>query len=333
MKKLPITSIATATQLSKSTVSRYFTQGYVSKNAREKIENFLDEHEIDSFAYRQSHLNYRNTVLVITPLLKSPNQSDLAENICIELGENQLQGMIVYCPFKGDSIATNLIFAQKNQLRGVILLGTLENTTNIEAILHSKIPIVSINQQFNTSFNSTVLLDDYHAGKQAIQQLIYDGHTNIALLLGIENATAAGGREQAFFDMMKSYHLDCFIRRGEYDFESGVRFVHELIESKYDFTAIIACNDLMSAGVASTLLKYGYRIPKDCSIIGFGDSFLNYILSTPISSMCYDFKTIAKSLVHALGQMIDHPFIQHEPIIFQAMLKDNGSTFPLNESD
>jgi len=54
-------------------------------------------------------------------------------------------------------------------------------------------------------------------------------------------------------------------------FEGGLHLTTQLIESKADFSAIVAFDDLTALGAMRALWTAGRRVPNDCSVIGFDD--------------------------------------------------------------
>jgi LacI family transcriptional regulator len=47
--------------------------------------------------------------------------------------------------------------------------------------------------------------------------------------------------------------------------------IHDLLESKQQFTAILCFNDISAIGSIRALHDYGYQVPHDISIVGFDD--------------------------------------------------------------
>jgi LacI family transcriptional regulator len=54
-------------------------------------------------------------------------------------------------------------------------------------------------------------------------------------------------------------------------FEGGMRLTAGLIESKIDFSSILAFDDLTALGAMRALWAAERRVPDDCSVVGFDD--------------------------------------------------------------
>ena len=73
-------------------------------------------------------------------------------------------------------------------------------------------------------------------------------------------------------------------------------------------TAVIATNDLMAAGALQAILRLGYSVPNDFSIVGFDDSLITDLTEPNISSVHYDYAAYAKKLIDtALAAIAGEP--------------------------
>jgi DNA-binding LacI/PurR family transcriptional regulator len=63
-------------------------------------------------------------------------------------------------------------------------------------------------------------------------------------------------------------------------FEGGRDCARRLQASGFEFTAVIAVDDLTALGVVRGLSEVGVRVPDDCSVVGF-DDLLPATVATP----------------------------------------------------
>ena len=71
-------------------------------------------------------------------------------------------------------------------------------------------------------------------------------------------------------------------------------------------TAFFADNDRIAAGCCTTLLKYGYRIPDNISIIGFDDSSISEVLNPPLTTIKVYNREMGRAAVRRLVEMAKH---------------------------
>lgn len=80
-------------------------------------------------------------------------------------------------------------------------------------------------------------------------------------------------RFEAFEEAMREYEIpltEDMYMFGDFDFETGVRYMKEWFENKKPLPDVFVCvNDNIAAGICSKAHEYGYRIPEDFRVTGF----------------------------------------------------------------
>jgi DNA-binding LacI/PurR family transcriptional regulator len=132
---------------------------------------------------------------------------------------------------------------------------------------------------------SHVGFDDVNAGELAAQHLIELGHRRIAFLAGPATLATilriAGVRkvlEQVGLTLSSvSYGGDTF--------EEGRAAGLEMLGGDRNFTAVIAFNDLLGAGVARAGRTLGVDVPGEVSVLGFDDITLARLFEPPLTTV------------------------------------------------
>jgi len=75
------------------------------------------------------------------------------------------------------------------------------------------------------------------------------------------------------------------IVKGDFQYESGHKAVHEFLAMNEPPTAVFACNDLMAVGAISGARKQGWRVPEDLAIVGFDDIALASFTNPPLTTV------------------------------------------------
>ena len=67
--------------------------------------------------------------------------------------------------------------------------------------------------------------------------------------------------------------------------EEGKAAALQLIDESPSATAILAANDLVAIGAATTLLDQGVKIPEEISVIGFGNTLTAEHFRVPLTTI------------------------------------------------
>lgn len=327
-KKVTIQDIAEATGISKSTVSRVVSNhGYVNEKTRTIVMKCIKE-----LGYRpqQKHKgkHVRDLVMIASGLLSSPIQITITENIIRELESNGFKAMISYNDFDTYKLEEHLLYARDRELAGIVILGLIETPRIINLLKTMKCPVVLLNQDLKGLDVNIVGMDDFRGGYVATKYLIEKGHSRIGLLMGYEKATAIYQRETGFREAMKDSKLkikDSDIFYGDFTEKGGINYAKNLIDKRDGITGIISCNDLMSVGLIQELIRSGFKIPEDFSVVGFDYSSITKIMTTKLTTINYDFSQIGITAANMILEDIKNPLNPKRKINFSPTLLEKES--------
>lgn len=142
----------------------------------------------------------------------------------------------------------------------------------IALLRSSNLPVVSLTQAIDGFYY--VGIDNEQPIRELVEHL-YDVH-------GCRRFMYCGGPEDnyenrmrltAFRKTLKSKGIDpdtaiCF--SGDYDYQTGRRYMKEIMEQKIEFPdAIVCANDNIACGLCEAAEEYGLHIPEDFRVTGF----------------------------------------------------------------
>ena len=106
---------------------------------------------------------------------------------------------------------------------------------------------------------------------------------------------------------------------GAFDEKSGFQGMNRLLGLAEPPTGVIAINDMMAVGALQAIMKLGYSVPDDISLLGFDDTFLTELTQPNITSIHFDYGTLGRMLIDAAVRAIEgKPLL--EPILVPATL-------------
>ena len=240
---LNIIDIAKLAGVSKSTVSRYLNNGYVSVEARDKIKKVLDE---TGFTPQRQAKGMRtkktNLIGVIVPKISSETPARVVEGITEVLSPNGYDILIANTNLSIEKELEYLNIFKSNQVDGIIFMATKVTDKHIEVIKNLEVPIVVVAQDIENS--PSVYFDEFQATKDITNYLIKKGHEKIGYIGVYEEDKAVGlYRKQAYIETLKNNNIDinyANIKIGDFDEKSGYILAKEMMEGNDIPTAIVA---------------------------------------------------------------------------------------------
>lgn len=303
-----IKDIAKAVGVSHSTVSRALTGSkYVNEKTKEEIFKAIKE------------LNY-------TPNMNARSlKTDKTYNIgiffsTIDNGTSPFvfQSVIhnVYSNIdkKYNVIVKGIDTYEKNTINpknydGIIVVSQKSDDNDfIEEILYKEIPLVVINRKVDFDVMN-VFTDESIGTFKGIEELIKNGHKEIAIIEGMENFDSTKMRRSGYIEAFKNYNINInnnLVVSGDFTVKGGYICTKELLNKEENFTAIFAFNDEMAAGAMKAIIEKGLNVPEDISILGFDGNELGEFLSPRITTIRRPIGEIAKIAINILIKLIDY---------------------------
>jgi DNA-binding LacI/PurR family transcriptional regulator len=135
---------------------------------------------------------------------------------------------------------------------------------------------------------ANVETDDMAASLAATQHLLELGHRRIAFLAGHPAVPSAQERLEGYRRALRDAGLepdDRLIFNAGSTIEEGGKAALQLLNESPGATAIQAVNDLVAIGAANVLLQQGLAIPRDISIVGFGNVLVSEHFRVPLTTI------------------------------------------------
>ena len=294
---LNIIDIAKLAGVSKSTVSRYLNNGYVSVESRDKIKKVLDE---TGFTPQRQAKGMRtkktNLIGVIVPKISSETPARVVEGITEILSNNGYDILIANTNLSVEKELEYLNIFKSNQVDGIIFMATKVKEEHIKVMNELEVPIVVVAQEIEGF--SSVYFNEYDATRDITNYVIKKGHKKLGYIGVYEEDIAVGRyRKEAYIETLKENNIEIIeenIKTGDFAEKTGYMLAKELMEGNNIPTAIVAVTDNLALGAIEYLVYNNYRVPEDIAVVGMGDSRIARVITPKLTTIHYHYKTAGR---------------------------------------
>jgi LacI family transcriptional regulator len=215
------------------------------------------------------------------------------------------------------------------QVDGVALLAAEIETEPIEALIHHRVPLVTMDRRVIGRGLSDVMIDYVSGMRAAIQHLKKLRHRKIAYIGGSSGLTISDHRRNAFEQAMREAGLKVnqdYIRAGDYRISGGEACMEDLLKLMNPPTAVMSANDLTAIGALRTLRRRGFSVPEDYSVVGFDDIDLSDIIHPPLTTLHLSRQELALAFYDALSRFGKDPHVLGKQLSVSTSLVIRSST-------
>lgn len=311
-----ISEFAEYAGVSKSAVSRYFNDGYLGEDKREKIEKAIEETGYSpSFSAHTIKTRVTKLVGVIIPKLSSESCARITEGISEVLYEHGYQILLVNTANDYTKEIEYLELFRQSRVDGVIFLATIFSDMHHTLLKKMHIPVVIVGQQYKGY--SCVCHDDYGAA-YALTELMLKKGAKLPAYIGVTDEDKAAGeaRHRGFLAALSDYNIRLEKQHSaiaEFHVDSGYRCAERLLSGSSLPDCVFCATDSIAAGAILYCCDNGIRIPEDVMICGVGDSKLGAVTAVSLTSARLHYKTAgmesAQMLLNAIGKVTNVPKI------------------------
>ncbi|NMM93721.1 extracellular solute-binding protein [Bifidobacterium oedipodis] len=300
-RNVTLAHIAQQLGLSQSTVSRALSRtGRVSAATEARVRQAA---QASGYVLPQGHVmiagGATKRIAIITPSLNEPSAAMLAEHLQHRLAESGHEPLVLST---GGSLQHEhtLIHTWNSAADGFVLISPGSADAQIRR-LAAILPTVVVDRYISTV--SSVIADASTGITAAIKTLHGMGHSSITYVAG-PSSWANTHRRRALWQAAMRAHMECRIIEDCPDTVNGGRAAFALYD-QHRTDAVLTFNDAMAAGFITTAIEHGLRLPKDVSVIGYGDSTLADLVRPTMSSIHLPWNAWTDAIAAALEEQFD----------------------------
>lgn len=304
-RKVTIQDIANMVNVSKSSVSRYLNNGYVSEENAKKIKEAIEKTGFETnFFAKRLKTKKSGLIGIVIPRIDSVTVGKFLTGINKKLRENDYQGIILISELDIEKELSNINSLNQQGVDGIIINSMAITKKHIELTSKLRIPTIFTGQK--SEFTNYIKIDDYEAGRIMGNYFKAKGHKSI-VFLGVNEWDKAVGvdRKQGFFDAVKENNEDCNVQFVETDFSfiSAYNKTSEIL--KYKPTAIVCATDNICLGILRFLHENNIKVPDEISVAGFGGYDIGSVSYPTLTTVAFDYELIGAKTAQGILDLID----------------------------
>lgn len=216
----------------------------------------------------------------------------------------------------------------------LILSGT--NYDNfVEAVAALNVPYVVLANHYVTTRDTAPFdragWDDFLGPYEATKYLITLGHRHI-WYIGDTSLPWYKQRYAAYERAMQESGLEPLAQTvglSDNYYANGYACAEVILEKRYPMTAIFAAYDEIAFGAWEALRKHGLEVPRDVSLVGYGDEDAAQFRIPPLTTVRVDRARVGRELAQIAIEKLKNPGRQIPESIVPVTLMKRGTTRPV----
>ncbi len=280
--------------VSRATVSRYFNDGYVSQEKRERIRAVVKATGYSPSQHAKSLRTGRsNTVGVIIPKINSASISRVVAGLTQVFAERGYQVLLANTDNDAEREVSYLrFFGEKRQVDGVILVATVFTDAHMEAMEALGLPIVVLDQELDG--HACVYQNERGAVHDVTAKVLASAKHPAYIGVFEDDLSAGRDRHLGFLDAVAEAGLEVPEQAqliADFTVDAGYTAAEKLLEDYPELDTLVCATDSIAFGAMTCLREAGRRVPEDVQVTGVGDAELSQIVTPTLTTVHHHYKT------------------------------------------
>jgi LacI family transcriptional regulator len=283
--------IASKAGVSASTVSRVLNNQTEKYRISSETKNLIIKTAKDlnyqpNEIARGLRLNRSHTIGLIVPDISNPFFAYLTH--IIQIQASQAGYSIIVCN-TNENIETEIEQIELLRRRGIdgyIIFPVGTSHDHVKELVRNNKPVVILDRSIEDLDADTIVIDNFTGAFEAVEHLIENGHTQIAIIKGLPDTYTTNERVKGYKAALKKNNIPInmeYIVGNDFRKENGYGETKRLLKLKNPPTAIFATSDLITLGTFEAVFEMNLKIPEDISIVAFDDIDFAPFLISPLT--------------------------------------------------
>ncbi len=304
---MDINQIAQMAGVSRATVSRYFNDGYVSQEKRDRIRAVVKATGYSPSQHAKSlRTGKSNTVGVIIPKINSASVSRMVAGMTPVFAERGYQVLLANTDNNAAREVSYLrLFDERKQVDGVVLVATVFSDEHQATIDEMGLPLVVLDQDLPG--HSCVYQNDRDALREITANALRTSEHPAYIGVFEEDESAGRNRHLGFLDACAAAGIEVpeFAQMiADFTVDAGYTAAEQLIERYPEVDTIVCATDSIAFGAMTCLREYGRSVPEDVQVTGVGDAELSQIVTPTLTTVHHHYKTSGAEAARMLCEQL-----------------------------
>jgi len=334
--RITLKDIAERCGYTANTVSRALRNDErLPENTRKTIQSMAREMGyVPNRSARALRYGSSRTVAVIINDINNPYYANLLSQIEQELRERNYHAMIL-CVQLDERLADEMIRLAISQQVDGILFFPFNNERHIRALHESGIPFVLIDRWIPGVEADIARIDDFEGGYALARHLLDLGHRRFLYMAGPFVNSSQIDRQSGIVKALSEAGIDPekqmrMIAWDDIPGNATPKVVTPLLEP-FDYTAILAFNDVLAYHALNALNAKGLRVPEDISLVGFDHIRWRNTYLPPLTSIAAKAQGVASAAIEMLFDRMKKPALPFRHRVMPVKIHMDGTTQAVRE--
>jgi len=199
------------------------------------------------------------------------------------------------------------------------------------------VPTVAVSPHGRRKRVTAITLNNHRGGWLALEHLAKLGHKRIAFFKGHPGSADTNSRWAGVCDAASAHGIEVrpelttqLQRGGKHPEpstpEEGLVYAGKLLETRHQFSALLAFNDMSAIGAIRAFCDAGHRVPQDISVVGFDDVQTAAYLNPRLTTVRQPLRRMGEAAAVSLLERIANADIRPREIVVEPELIVREST-------
>ncbi|MFC0213183.1 catabolite control protein A [Paenibacillus chartarius] len=207
----------------------------------------------------------------------------------------------------------------EKQVDGLLFMGGVVTDDHLQAFKTASVPVVLCATADEKKTMPSVDIDHEGAAFDAVNELIREGHRDIAMITGTLQDPANGyARYQGYKRALEEAGIQVreqFVRVGNYRYESGMEAAKYFLEQEQRPTAIFSATDEMAIGAIHAIQDQGLRVPEDVSVISIDNIRMASMVRPQLTTVAQPMYDIGAVSMRLLTKLMNKDAVEQSQVV------------------
>ena len=200
-----------------------------------------------------------------------------------------------------------------DHIDGFIAIALASSSGYLNRLREAGKPVVLTSNTLDDVDAASVVADNHGGVREAVEHLIWHGHTRIAFIGNLAQTDIAE-RHAGYCAAMAEHDLatdGLFFPAADHIESGGAGAVAPILAASEPITAVVASTDRVAIGFIHGVDEHGVRVPQDIAVVGFDNMEIGWHASPPLATVEHQVSELGARAAQLLlaelrGEPVEH---------------------------